>query len=428
MKCKYCNSDLLEESKICPNCKKNNEEVMDDFSDLKEKKSGLKYFLIFIIILLLGVIGFGYYYISKPDVVFTTLLNKVYKEALDEEKFNQLKMTANMNIKIDAKEEYKDYTDIINNINLRMIEHIDLTDSTFKIELGADYKEKLLANLNAYYKDNTMYFELKDIVDKIIKVDAKDEMSEDLKFDDSFINDTEVIANNIYEALKLSLKKGTYVSSDAKINGNNVSKNELIINNENKNTLVNTFIDYLLNSEDFISSISKIANKEKQEIIDLLNESKKLEDLKEEIHVSIYTKKLTNEFVKLEISYNKNNISLLKQEDNYKIEINNESNTKIVSNITIDEKNNKLTIVTENTFDDIKVTVNTNISITYNEKLDKPNVENAITIEELSEEDTNNMIENLTKNEGVSEIIESFSKLMPNMTELPQNEMNVEEY
>ena len=428
MKCKYCNSDLLEESKICPNCKKNNEEVMDDFSDLKEKKSGLKYFLIFIIILLLGVIGFGYYYISKPDVVFTTLLNKAYKEALEEEKFNQLKMTANMNIKIDAPEEYKEYADIINNINLRMIEHIDLTDSTFKIELGADYKEKLLANLNAYYKDNTMYFELKDIVDKIIKVDAKDEMSEDLKFDDSFINDTEVIANNIYEALKLSLKKGTYVSSDTKINGNNVSKNELIINNENKNTLVNTFIDYLLNSEDFISSISKITNKEKQEIIDLLNESKKLEDLEEEIHVSIYTKKLTNEFVKLEISYNKNNISLLKQEDNYKIEINNESNTKIVSNITIDEKNNKLTIVTENTFDDIKVTVNTNISITYNEKLDKPNVENAITIEELSEEDTNNMIENLTKNEGVSEIIESFSKLMPNMTELPQNEMNVEEY
>lgn len=428
MKCKYCNSDLLEGNTICPNCKKNNEEVMDDFSDLKEKKSGLKYFLIFIIILLLGVIGFGYYYISKPDVVFTTLLNKVYKEALDEEKFNQLKMTANMNIKIDAKEEYKDYTDIINNINLRMIEHIDLTDSTFKIEIGADYKEKLLANLNAYYKDNTMYFELKDILDKIIKVDTKDEMSEDLKLDDSFINDTEVIANNIYEALKLSLKKGTYVSSDTKINGNNVSKNELIINNENKNTIVNTFIDYLLNSEDFISSISKITNKEKQEIIDLLNESKKLEDLKEEIHVSIYTKKLTNEFVKLEISYNKNNISLLKQEDNYKIEINNESNTKIVSNITVDEKNNKLTIVTENTFDDIKVIVNMNISITYNEKLDKPNVENAITIEELTEEDTNNIIDNLTKNEGISEIIESFGGLMPNMTELPQEEMNVEEY
>lgn len=428
MKCKYCNSDLLEESKICPNCKKNNEEVMDDFSDLKEKKSGLKYFLIFLILILLGVIGFGYYYTSKPDVVFTTLLNKVYKEALDEEKFEQLKMTANMNIKIDAKEEYKEYADIINNINLKMNEHIDLTDSTFKIELSADYKEKLLANLNAYYKDNTMYFELKDILDKIIKVDAKDEMSEDLKFDDSFIKDTEVVANNIYEALKLSLKKGTYITSDTKINGSNVSKNELIINNENKNAIVNTFIDYLLNSEDFISSISKMTNKEKQEIIDLLNESKKLEDLKEEIHISIYAKKLTNEFVKLEISYNKNNISLLKQEDNYKIEINNESNTKIVSNITVDEKNNKLTIATENTFDDIKVIVNMNISITYNEKLDKPNVENAITIEELTEEDTNNIIDNLTKNEGISEIIESFSKLMPNMTELPQEEVNIEEY
>lgn len=407
---------------------KDNNEVMDDFKDLKEKRSGFKYFLVFLILILLGVIGFGYYYTSKPDVVFTTLLNKVYKEALDEEKFNQLKMTANMNIKIDTKEEYKEYTDIINNINLRMIEHIDLTDSTLKIELGADYKEKLLANINAYYKDNTMYFELKDILDKLIKVDAKDEMSEDLKFDDSYIKDTEVIVNNIYEALKLSLKKGTYVSSDTKVNGSNTSKNELIINNENKNVLVNTFIDYLLNSEEFLSSISKITNKEKQEIIDLLNESKKLEDLKEEIHISIYTKKLTNEFVKLEISYNKNNISLLKQEDNYKIEINNESNIKIVSNITVDEKNNKITIVIENTTDDIKVIFNIDISIIYNEKLDKPNVENSITIEELTEEDTNNIIENLTKNEGISEIIESFSELMPNMTELPQEEMNIEEY
>ena len=428
MKCKYCGSDLLEGNTICPNCKKDNKEVMDDFSDLKEKKSGFKYFLIFLILILVGVIGFGYYYTSKPDVVFTTLLNKVYKEALEEEKFNQLKMTANMNIKVDAKEEYKDYTDIINNIKLRMTEHIDLNDNTFKLEIGADYKEKLLANINAYYKDNTMYFELKDILDKIIKVDLKEESEEEIDINKLYSSDSKVIINKLYEALKESLKNGTYITSNDKVDEINVTKNVLVINNENKDLLVNTFIDYLTKNEEFVTSLGKILDLNKEETINRLNEEKVLEDLENEIHISIYTKKLTNEFVKLEINNSKNNISLLKQEDNYKIEITNENDIKIVSNITIDEKNNKMNIVTENTSDDIKVTVNMDISITYNEKLENSNIENAITIEELSEEDTNNIIENLTKNEGISEIMKTFEEIMPNMTELPQEEMNIEEY
>lgn len=428
MKCKYCGSDLLEGNTICPNCKKDNKEVMDDFVDLKEKKSGFKYFLIFLILILVGVIGFGYYYTSKPDVVFTTLISKAYKEALKEEKFNQLKMITNMNIKVETKEEYKDYTDIINNIKLRMTEHIDLTDNTFKLEIGADYKEKLLANINAYYKDNTMYFELKDILDKIIKVDLKEESEEEIDINKLYSSDSKVIINNLYNALKETLKKGTYITGNDKIDKINVTKNVLVINNENKDLLVNTFIDYLTKNEEFVTSLGKILDLNKEETINRLNEEKVLGDLENEIHISIYTKKLTNEFVKLEINDSKNNISLLKQEDNYKIEIINENDIKIVSSITIDENNNKMNIVTENISEDIKVTVNIDISITYNEKLENPNVENAITIEELSEEDTNNIIENLTKNEGVSEIIESFGELMPNMTELPQEEMNVEEY
>lgn len=428
MKCKYCGSDLLEGNTICPNCKKDNKEVMDDFVDLKEKKSGFKYFSIFLILILVGVIGFGYYYTSKPDVVFTTLISKAYKEALKEEKFNQLKMITNMNIKVETKEEYKDYTDIINNIKLRMTEHIDLTDNTFKLEIGADYKEKLLANINAYYKDNTMYFELKDILDKIIKVDLKEESEKEIDINKLYSTDSKVIINNLYNALKETLKKGTYITGNDKIDKINVTKNVLVINNENKDLLVNTFIDYLTKNEEFVTALGKILDLNKEEIINRLNEEKVLEVLENEIHISIYTKKLTNEFVKLEINDSKNNISLLKQEDNYKIEITNENDIKIVSTITIDEKNNKMKIVTENTSEDIKVTVNIDMSITYNEKIEEPNVENAITIEELSEEDTNNIIENLTKNEGVSEIVESFGELMPNMTELPQEEMNVEEY
>ena len=413
MKCKYCNSDLLEENTVCPNCKKNNAEVIDDFADLKEKKSGFKYLLIFFIVLLLGIIGFGYYYVTQPDVVFTTLLNKVYKEALDKEKFEQLKMTTNMNIKIDAKEEYKEYIDIINNINLKMNEHIDLTDSTFKLEIGADYKEKLLANLNAYYKDNIMYFELKDILDKVVKFDLNDIMDE-VKLNDSYVKDIEIIINNLYEALKVTLKKGTYLSSDVKVNGNNVSKNELIINNGNKGTLVNTFIDYLLNSNDFINSISRVTNKEKQEVIDFLNESKKLEDLEEEIHISIYTKKLTNDFVKLEVA-NKENVTwslTLEKENVYKIETKDLNGINNVSTITIDEKNDKVNIVSEVSFNDIKITINIDASIIYNEKIEKPNVENAITIEELSEDDTNKVMDNLMKNEGISEIMKVIEKVM----------------
>ena len=433
MKCKYCNSDLLENSTICPNCKKDNNEVMSDFADLKEKKGGVKYFCLLLIILLLGVIGFGYYYVTKPDVVFTTLLNKVYKEALKESNFEQLKMTTNMNIKIEASEEYKEYTDIINNINFRMNEHIDLTDNTFKLEIGADYKEKLLANINAYYKDNTMYFEIKDILDKIIKVDLKKENQEneqDIDINKLYSNDSKVIINKLYEALKETLKNGTYVSNDAKVNGNTVSKNELVINNRNKDILINTFVYYLLNDNDFIDSVSRVFSKDKQEIINSLNELKDTNELEKEIHISIYTKKLTNEFVKLEVVIEENTLLSLtmEKEDACKIEVNNGDNIKMVSTIVIDESNNNMKIVTESNTDDIKVMVNMDISIIYNEKIEKTNVENAITIEELSEEDTNNIIENLTKNEGISEIMKTFEEIMQNQELMTEEETNMEEY
>lgn len=412
MKCKYCNADLNENDKVCPMCKKNVDNDMEVFSDLIEKKRNYKWILVVLIILLLGVIGFGYYYVTRPDVVFNTLLNRAYKEAnKTSEEYKQMKVSLDMNASVDMGDEYKEFTDIIKNISINTSINYDSTNDTFALNLKADYKKKELASANMYYENKAVYVELKNLLDKLVKIDVEDELENDINITDDDIN---TLFEEVYKALKSTLKVAEYTSSKEKVNGESTNKYALVINNKNKTVLVNSFIDYLSNSEDFINTVVKISETTKEEVLKVLNESKDVEDLENDLYVSVYVKPFTNELVKFEIS-TKDDVLMTFYEVSksvYKMEMSIED-VKFIVTISEDEKNNKASIVYDIESDEFNAKLTLNIAYVFNEKIQKPNIENSVAIEELNEDDQNAVLEKLMENDGVVELMNVFSALIP---------------
>lgn len=407
MHCKYCGCVLKKGDKVCPNC--NHVIENKDINFTKKNHNGI---LIIIILLLLGVIIGGYFYVSRPEVMFNTLLNKIYKSANNEIKnYEQVKANIDMSFNVDAGEEYKDVIDIINNFKIKSSFNIDSKNEMFVLGLGADYNNKSIIDADMYYENNMAYIDLKDLFSKLIKFDINIEEDE-INITES---DISIIVNNIFNAFKESIKKADYISSkDADVN-----KNTLVINNNNKNDIINTFVEYLLNSNDFIDVISKIGVITKEEVIEGLKELKDTEDLEEEIHVSIYTKMFTNEFVKLEVGTKEEVIITFTMPKNnvYKIESFDYEGSKFVITIT-QENDNKLSVVYNIESTDIKMLMNMNITYTYNEKVQIPLTKESVFIDELTEEDTNSIMENLMQNEGIIEIMEVVESLFPEDGEL----------
>ena len=402
MRCKYCGCVLKKKDKECPNCKH-----LIENNDINYTKRNSNWVLIIIILLLLGVIVGGYFYVTKPEVMFNTLLNKVYKSANTELKnYKQTKTNIDMSFNVDAGEEYKDIVDIVNNFKIKSSFNVDSKNEKFALGLGAYYNNKAIIDADMYYEKDMAYLDLKDLFGKLIKFDIN--MKEE-KIDITE-KDINIIANNIFNALKEGIKKADYVVvKESKIN-----KNTLVINNDNKDNVMNTIVDYLLNSNDFIDVIKKISSTTKEEVINSLKDLKNIEELKEEIHISIYTKVFTNEFIKLELGTKEEVVLTLTipQNNVYKIESFDYEGSKFTITVTQDN-DNKISVVSNIESTDIKMVVNMNISYVYNEEIQIPVTKASVLMDELTEEDTNSIMENLMQNEGIIEIVEAIQSLIP---------------
>jgi len=407
MHCKYCGYKLKKKDKTCPNC----EYIFGDEGNNYSKK-GSKFVPILLIVLLFGVIIGGYYYVNRPEVVFNLLLNEVYESASNEIKnYNQVKTKVDFNINVDMGEEYKDITNLINDFKISSSVNMDLENNSFVLGLSADYKNKSLLGLEMYYENNKAYIDLKDLFNKLIEVDVEMEETTELDITESDIN---IIVETIFNAVKDAIHVAEYSTSKEELDGVNVNKNKLIINNQNKDEIVSVFIDYLLDSNEFIESLSKIGGITNEEVINTLTEMKNVEKLEQDIYFSVYTKKITNDFIKFEIgTKEKVVISYTKVNDKeYKMEMNDIEGTNVVTTM-IDNGNNTSTIISEATNDDVRVKLTLNMSYVFNEKIQTPLTKEKVSIDELTEEDTNYIMEKIMEKESINEIVETITSLMP---------------
>lgn len=379
----------------------------------KNKKKGLIIGGIVVILLLLA--GTLTYFLMpvKPKKVFTTAIQEVYEAS--KSNFNGIfggKYTISTDIHSDNKEIEK-ILEIVNKLNISMDMGVDTKSKKMHINLDSNYNNKELLKASIDVLNNNAYVFLNDIYNKnlLVPMEGMDEMFSLMEN----VKDYEIILKYFKDAFNKSLKDEYFTKENKNItlNGKSVkvTENKLILDEKNQKELAYALSDEL-NNEEFIESFSHISDMDKEEVKEMLKEMKENVELEDgTLYVSIYTKGINNEFVGIEFKDNKDTISILKNtKTNYSYEIKVEDK---------DYKGDIEAIIKDNdvnlkmSFDIEGISGSITMDFVENKKVSLPEIDttNVIPVENLSESEAMEILNNLQNKESIVELMQTISSL-----------------
>ena len=386
----------------------NNTEIDDTFVEPKKKPIGAIFLLIFLL-LIIGGIAYYYFVLDNPKTIFTTAINKVFDKVNieDPKRSGTIDYSLNLNITSPNK-EMKDILDIINQFKLSG--NVSIDNNLNELNGIINYKDKQLLNYNILVdsgENPAVYAKSSDLYDKIIKIELEEDESTDY---DTNINDYKQIVSSIKNALNSSLENANYEKKLVKLNNETVKKISLKIDEE---FLVNIY-NKLLQDNSFISSYANIKNMTNEEISDLLNKDITDAEGNNEI-LNLYLTSFKNEFLKFEYVSDKDSLTITKDNDKYNFDLS-ESYTSIYQGyVKLTEVNNKNNLTFSVSLIEEELNIDANIEYTIDEtnKINFMDISDSVNLDELSEEETNKITENIFKNEAFNSLMEDVEKIMP---------------
>lgn len=415
----------------------------NDFSDndyLPKKKGGASFVILFLLIIfLLAGIVLGFIYVNKSEVIFQMTLNNVFDLIEKDDLFdsNNISLNGNASLEINGDEINEEISNIINDISLKLNISTDLKNNLFSSSLGAIYQEGNLFDLKAYYEKNSLYLNLGDLYDKNLKIESEEDLS------NISIADYKIMYEEIKTALIKSLNYGYYTKSteELKYKNKNILVNRILLTiDENSSIEMNdSIMNYLKESEKFISVYSKVIEKDEIETFQELEKIQKEFKFDGIIEIVLYSKFLTNELMKIEYNNidDNSNIIFNKTNDNTYEIVSNQNNVETKSNIKIDKNVIEVVSTSDEVTSNIKydlvkksfestssykmgnTTINLNLDFIYStdSSVEKVDTENSIMIDEFGEEDNMIIQENILKNETLMKLIENIMEALMNNNE-----------
>ena len=416
----------------------------------KEKSNNKGKIIGIVIIALIAIVAFccGYYYYKSNDskTVFVSAINKgidKYEENISKTCKTQdvtLKLSGNINSDNDDAKKVAEY---INKSALQLNTQIDYENKNALIKLGVDYDNDKLIGGRVYYNSNDKmaYGYIEELFDKYFKMDLSssdyNEMNE--TFNDIFETQSEMKLGE-----KVSLKKAVKILKEEisdKLNKEYFSKENCKINVASKEVKATKF-KLILTEKQFVEMLQSICKElsenddflecweEKDKIKDALvqmsnqlNETEKNDEVK--IEFNIYKKGILNKFVKFEINmYEVNNedekisFDIVKENDkrylfNAKSEIEKE-NVEFSGDVNIEkiDSNTYKYVVGSNIPEFGNITLNIEVSNKLNGTIENVNKSDAVSLEDLTEEEQETIYNNLQKMK-LYEVLQNIYKNNP---------------
>ena len=386
----------------------------DNFFTEKELKSANRgsiapvVVVIFVIIALLGLAFFGgkYYLASRNNIKI--FMNDYFNE-LEENigKNNSTSGSLSLNVNGDTTDKEEKIFKILNNLDFSMNYGIDTKENITNIDISTNYYGDKLININTYIEDNNIYLSSSDLYSKYIKIENKKEANSENK---SMTNDDyKVIINSISTAVSESLKEEYFTKNWVKLDGKNVNKVELLLNNNNIKIINENIINNLKNNNNFIDSFGKLIGKKTMEVKELLDKEIKEVNSNEysDIKISLYTK--ITKFVKLEITSGEDKIVVKSNDKGYSFEIvDSEDNNTYNGTIEINNKSDSTTYnVNIKDSNNLKIKINNTINKTT--KIEKKDVSNSVLLEDITEKEYEDIINKISNNKAFNKIYEDIS-------------------
>ena len=364
--------------------------------------------VIFVIIALLGLAFFGgkYYLASRNNIKI--FMNDYFNE-LEENigKNNSTSGSLSLNVNGDTTDKEEKIFKILNNLDFSMNYGIDTKENITNIDISTNYYGDKLININTYIEDNNIYLSSSDLYSKYIKIENKKEDNSEKK---SMTNDDyKVIINSISTAVSESLKEEYFTKNWVKLDGKNVNKVELLLNNNNIKIINENIINNLKNNNNFIDSFGKLIGKKTMEVKELLDKEIKEVNSNEysDIKISLYTK--ITKFVKLEITSGEDKIVVKSNDKGYSFEIvDSEDNNTYNGTIEINN-NSDSTHYNVNVKDSNNLEIKINNTINKTTKIEKKDVSNSVLLEDITEKEYEDIINKISNNKAFNKIYEDIS-------------------
>lgn len=429
MICKKCGAKISYEDLFCKGCGttfeelKNSGLIIEEKNNLnnnKKKKCSFidklrkinKIPLICVGVILLLLVSFILYYflvLNSSKSIFKTVTNKLYSELNDEFKevknYDSFSSSSKFNINMEVADESLSFiSDIFNKMDFNMNYELDYKNKIGNVDYDIKYDNSQLLKSSINISDDNYYLYLDGLYDKYIKIDSNELKGLFWESNNSY-EDISIILKEVKNAFNDSLKNNYFKKSTEtiKVNGKDakVKKVTLVLNNKNVSEIKNSMVKSLKNNKKFIKVLVKVLNDSESNIKnDLDNILKENLEFEETYELSLYTKGIKNELVKVDIKGNDFSIEVTEDTEekaSVKIKINDIVLTGNIESIVDDEKSNikfSLSLIGN------KIEFNISNTIKYNTSVKAKNIKDSIDYNLLTEEDENRISENFEKQEG----------------------------
>lgn len=383
---------------------------MEDVNKKKSKKSKVVGFVVLALLFVIGfIVGFKIYELSKPYNIYSSLINSALKSSKFENHENY-KVDFKFNVKAEDSELDDTTKEILNSMNYSGTNFISVKEKYMIANYTIKNDSNTLLDMNMYYKNGIAYLGLGELFDKLIEIPLDEENSK--KVNDLFLNinssNIEVILREIKNAFEDAIKDEKIVKEKTTldIDGKsvNVVNNKLVIDKSNEERISKKLSDYLKNSDDFLDNFSKEFGVSKEDIISFLEDDTYTSEEDYKVVINLYTNGILNNFVSAKIEFIENDEKIVDFEFNKNgIKI---SDDMLVFTINEEEKD-KYSINLKYESDGMSVELSGTATMSYTQ-MSTPFVSDAISLEELTEEDFVTFGENLSKNEAFINIIEKY--------------------
>ena len=398
-------------------------------SDEFEKKSGRKGGIIALVVILIiaAIAGAIYYFVSNkknPDKLFEKAIEDAF-EMTEGENVNSAKVELELSAQVEGKyAEVKMINSILSDIKLKVSTEMDRKQKIANTNLTALYGNDEVINTTAFIQDDSIYLYLKDIFSKFIEIDTEELEDEGIALAQIFgeASDVEAVTKlvkNVKQILLDAVKDKEVTQEKEELNDKSVTKSTIKFS-------TTEIVDVL---EKVLKEVNKISPSEEIEdmLDDIKYEKKYIDDDVVEIEVSIYSKGIKNDIVKTEIIITDNDseqvmvIEINKDSDNIttiNVLFNNYSTkankAEKIAEITL-EKTDKNSGIATLKFEVEGVTLKLNVKykVDYNVKVEKADVSKSVLIEDITEKDQQEMMQNIEKNEMLKSLIENYNFELP---------------
>ena len=379
-----------------------------------------------LVVLFLAIIGYWYYVRFVKEVnskeVFDNTISYVKKEMftiLDETK-EKTNLEYDLKFNLDLNEDVADKSDysFINDIMFKGKIATDFDKKEMSNSITILDSDKELINVNMYAQNKNIYLDLSKLYDKPIKMTLDDEYD---KIFDTYstknINDVKTIISQFETALKSAFKEEYFKSEDAtvSVDGKDVKavKHSLLLDEKTFNTIKKDVLTSL-NNDEFISALENISDEYNdgtvnvkdslnEEISYLEEEIKDSDDKEIEVKFYLYTDNRGNVLKAELLNFDDVKIfGITKVNDNkYNFAIADDGTKK-------DILNGDVTINGKSITTDMKFDLDETGELNHSFVIKVPSLTNAIDYTELTEDDLNKIIINITNDENIKNFVEKL--------------------